>query len=111
MRKIVWFARGSGIGRAGPFANQIEAAAAMELDNGYGKPYNFATWPEYETEKDEPKLKLKAKREMVNGRCAVAACLYGLDFVRYGICNRQAKTMRYHKSNYNNMHLCMLCRY
>src|SRR3990167_4634087 len=82
LRKIVWFARGSGIGRAGPFANQIEAAAAMELDNGRGKPVDFATWPEYEVGK---MLKLKPPRRRSPGYCAASGCTYEIN-TRDGIC-------------------------
>lgn len=46
-RKIAWFAKGGGIKKTGPFKDQIEAAAAMELTDNRGKPSDFATWPEY----------------------------------------------------------------
>lgn len=64
-RKIVWYAKGGDIMRAGPFPDQVRAAASMtllaqprryiphtgetlpEVREG-SKPDNFATWPEYE---------------------------------------------------------------
>jgi hypothetical protein len=63
-RKIVWFAKGGGISRMGPFPTQIRAAEAMTLmpaPASYNfhagvvipevrpntKPGDFATWPEY----------------------------------------------------------------
>lgn len=35
-KKIVWFAKGGGIARCGPFDTQVEAAAAMRLAKPVG---------------------------------------------------------------------------
>ena len=44
-KHVVWFAKGAGIARAGPFSDAIRAAEAMTLINGE-KPTGFAIWPE-----------------------------------------------------------------
>jgi len=52
MKDIVWFARGGGIAKAGPFDSQIEAWEAMEYTHemkertGYKHPHDTAVWPE-----------------------------------------------------------------
>lgn len=48
MKRIVWFARGGGIKRCGPFKTQVEAAEAMELVGG-GFPADVFVWPEETT--------------------------------------------------------------
>lgn len=47
MPRVVWFARGGGIAKYGPFDTQIEAANAMRLVSG-GFPEDVFVWPEYE---------------------------------------------------------------
>lgn len=43
-KKIVWFARGAGIMKAGPFKTQIEAVNAMRLREETAEEYATATW-------------------------------------------------------------------
>lgn len=49
-KKIVWFARGGGIVRVGPFKSQIEATNAMRLVAKEGRrdvfPDDVFVWPE-----------------------------------------------------------------
>ena len=61
MRKIVWFAKGGGIAKCGPFETQIEATNAMRLakrPNNQGLwsrelfPNDIFVWPEYLEEPD-----------------------------------------------------------
>ncbi len=42
---VVWFARGAGIKRAGPYATQVEAVAAMRATDGDPVKGCFV-WPE-----------------------------------------------------------------
>lgn len=54
MDKIVWFARGGGIARCGPFPNQVRAWQAMEYTDELKKktrldhPLDTSVWPEKE---------------------------------------------------------------
>jgi hypothetical protein len=54
-KKVVWFAKGGGIARCGPYKSQIEAANAMRLaplkdpaKQNCIFPDNTFVWPEYE---------------------------------------------------------------
>ena len=38
-RKIVWFAKGGGIAKMGPYSNQIEATNALRLDDAPRVPW------------------------------------------------------------------------
>ncbi len=49
--KVVWFAKGGGIAKAGPFKDQVEAAAALTLvpkgpHDLRVKPDDAFVWPE-----------------------------------------------------------------
>lgn len=44
-KKVVWFARARGIGRAGPYKTQMEAAEAIMMPGRIPAPEAFV-WPE-----------------------------------------------------------------
>lgn len=54
---VVWFARGGGVKRMGPFATQAQAARALVLTNDRGFPDDAFIWPEEVTAVDARKVK------------------------------------------------------
>jgi len=64
MKKIIWFARGGGIAKCGPFDTQIEATDAVRLEPGNRDvfPSDAFVWPEFE---DHAQPKKAAKQPMI----------------------------------------------